>query len=154
MSVVENQVRIAGRIEPIFDLATSARYWPQWHPASRAVAGVLQRPYLLGDVIHERAEFLGHVVNVTWRIAEHRRPTHVVLQATNATARIVYAFQPEQDAVLFTRSLNYDAEILRAVFSDEKKLHELMAQQSQHSLQKLKELIEAVLAAEQIGLTP
>src|SRR5262245_8578270 len=59
MPRVVNSVRIDGAVEQVFDLVTTTKYWPQWHPATVGVGGVTERPIALGDVIHERARIGG-----------------------------------------------------------------------------------------------
>ena len=41
---VVNTVAIAGAPAAVCDLITTARFWPQWHPATTAVGGVTERP--------------------------------------------------------------------------------------------------------------
>jgi len=48
MTRAANQVTIGGPPERVFDLVTTARYWPDWHPATLAVGGVTERPMALG----------------------------------------------------------------------------------------------------------
>ena len=92
MTTVQNTTTIAGPLLAVFDLVTSARFWPEWHAASRAVSGVTQRPYALGDVIHERGEVAGIRFEVTWKVVEHIRPSRVVLRAESPSVRIIYTF--------------------------------------------------------------
>ena len=54
MHSVTSQISIRGSIAHVFDLATTAGLWPQWHPATLAVDGVTERPMALGDAIIER----------------------------------------------------------------------------------------------------
>jgi hypothetical protein len=95
VATVVSVTSISGSAGPVFDLITSARFWPEWHPATRSVSGVTQRPYQLGDVIHERAHFAGLEIVVTWQVAEHARPSRVVLQALTSPARIAYSLEPK-----------------------------------------------------------
>ena len=56
MAVVTTSIHIQGQANAVFDLMTTARFWPQLHPATTAVGGVTERPFQLGDVVHERAQ--------------------------------------------------------------------------------------------------
>ena len=40
MAAVVNTIKIGGPAEAVFDLVTTARFWPEWHPATRAVGGL------------------------------------------------------------------------------------------------------------------
>ncbi len=93
MDRVLNRVRIEGALEPVFDIVTTARFWPRWHPASEGVGGVTERPFLLGDFIDERGKISGVPFRVRWRVVEHARPSRVVLEAAAPPARITYAFR-------------------------------------------------------------
>jgi hypothetical protein len=108
MATVVTVTSIRGPAEAVFDLITSARFWPEWHPATRAVGGVTQRPYRLGDMIQERVHFAGFELAVTWRVAEHASPSRVVLQSLASPARITYALEPRGDVIEFRRELEYD----------------------------------------------
>src|SRR3989304_10574616 len=73
-TTVSNTVTIRGAPKAVFDLITTARLWPQWHPATKAVGGVVERPYGLGDLIHERGRIGDKDFETTWKVVEHRRP--------------------------------------------------------------------------------
>lgn len=149
---MHNQVRVVGPLEAVFDLVTSARLWPEWHPASRAVAGVTERPYRLGDIIYEHVAIGTKILDFRWRVTEHIRPSRVVLQAENRHARITYSFKGDGPVVLFTRVLEYEPEDER----DAPRValpRESRARQTQPCLVRLKELVETILAAEACGLS-
>ena len=40
MATITNAIQIQGALAPIFDLITTTRFWPQWHPATIGVGGV------------------------------------------------------------------------------------------------------------------
>jgi hypothetical protein len=42
-TAVVNTVTINGTPKAVFDLITTARLWPQWHPATKGVGGVVER---------------------------------------------------------------------------------------------------------------
>ena len=37
MAAVVNNIKIGGPAEAVFDLVTTARFWAEWHPATRPV---------------------------------------------------------------------------------------------------------------------
>ena len=94
MAAVVNTVSINGAPKAVFDLITTARLWPQWHPATKGVGGVIERPYGLGDLIHERGRIGDKNFDTTWKVVEHVRPSKIVLQSQNAPTRITYTFKP------------------------------------------------------------
>jgi hypothetical protein len=149
MATVVSVTRMNGPAGPVFDLVTSARFWPDWHPATRSVSGVSQRPYQLGDVIHERVHFAGLDVVVTWQVVEHDRPSRVVLQSLTSPARITYSLELKEGAVEFRRELEYDAGSLRQAALGAGDWDALMQAQSEEGVRRLKELVERILREEQ-----
>jgi hypothetical protein len=148
---VTNTVTISGVAAPVFDLVTTARFWPQWHPASRAVGGVTQRPFQLDDRIHERGQIAGSDFQVTWTVVEHVRLTRVVLQCDAPPARITYAFRVRATGTEFQRALEYDPAAFRAAALDEGKLAALLHAQSEEALGRLKALVERILREQGAG---
>jgi Polyketide cyclase / dehydrase and lipid transport len=152
MTSIRSTATIPGAAEPVFDLVTTARFWPHWHPATQAVGGVTQRPYQLGDQVQERVRFGDRVFVVTWLVAEHVRPARVVLQAQGWSTRIIYTLKSSGAAVEFTRELQYDEQQLVDLFPDPKALENLMQSQSDQGLLRLQELVQKTLREESAGL--
>lgn len=147
MSVV-NTVTIAGPPEAVFDLVTTAKLWPQWHPATQAVGGATERPYGLNDLIHERGRIGNQDFQVTWKVVEHTRPSRVVLQSEKSPTRIIYSFQRRDGATVFTRRLEYRLETAQSVATTATAAEQLMRKQSQQAVNQLKALVEKILAGE------
>ena len=148
MTSIINTVAVAGDPKAVFDLITTARFWPLWHPAFMMVGGVTERPYGLGDRIRERVQLGTKVFQVTWTVVEHVRPSHVVLQSEGSSARITYSFKPEEGATEFTRKLEYKA--VGAAAPDA--VNRVMKVQSEQAVNQLKALVEKILRVEEIGL--
>jgi hypothetical protein len=146
MARVVNQIAISGPIDEVFDTVTTTRYWPQWHPATIAVTGVTDRPIALGDVIGERAEIGERVYEGNWMVAEHLRPSRVVLRGQGADIQIVYTFESDEHATIFTRELEFQPEDFLGSGVDPSALESLMYQQSEAALRNLKRLVEELLA--------
>jgi len=102
---VVNTVTIEGPTEAVFDLVTTARFWPQWHPATTGVSGATQRPYRLGDRINERGRIGKGDFDVVWKVAEYVRPRRVVLQSERSPVQISYTFNSRGAGTEFTREL-------------------------------------------------
>jgi hypothetical protein len=151
VATIVSETTIDGPAGPIFDLITSARFWSQWYPATSAVFGVTERPYRLGDVIHERVNFAGLEIVVSWRVEEHVSPTRVVLQAISSTARITYSLAPKDNAVDFRRELEYDEALLTKAGPRASDWERLMKQHSEEGVRRLKEVVERILREEQVA---
>jgi uncharacterized protein YndB with AHSA1/START domain len=103
MAGIEAEVVIDGPQEKVFDVVTTAGLWPQWAVLARAVAGVTERPFQLGDPIYEFVRTPIGPQEVLWRITEHDRPHHAKLQAEDGTT-ITYTFIGKGDATSFRRA--------------------------------------------------
>jgi hypothetical protein len=145
MARVVNSVRIDGPVDRVFDLVTTTKYWPQWHPATVGVGGVTERPMALGDVVRERAEIGGRTYEGDWTVAEHVRPERVVLRIGSGRIQISYAFRALGDATEFERTLEYQPQDFAPAGADPAAVDALMFSQSEQGLQKLKRLIEELL---------
>jgi len=148
MMHIVNTILINGPLEPIFDLVTTTRFWPQWHPATVGVGGVTERPFGLGEVIRERAQIGPRLYEGNWTVIEHSRPTRAVLKGESGRIQITYSFQSPGQAIEFKRELEFQAEDFSASAADPKVLEKLMYEQSERALGKLKELIETILQKE------
>jgi uncharacterized protein YndB with AHSA1/START domain len=151
MASVVNTIVIDGPAAAVFDLSTTARFWPRWHPATRSVGGVTERPYQLGDAVCERGEAAGVAFQVAWTVAEHSRPSRVVLHSETPPARITYVLRPAGGGAVgteFRRVLEYDPAVFASGLADAPELERYMYDQSQEALVRLKALIEQVLGRE------
>jgi uncharacterized protein YndB with AHSA1/START domain len=150
MTTVCNEVRIDGPRELVFDLVTTTRYWPQWHPATEAIAGVTDRPLALGDLVHERAVIDGRVHAGTWSVTEHVRPARLVLQIDGGRIEIRYTFSPIAASTLLRRELHYRPCDFAGGRADPAALETRMQTQSAEALRRLKRLVEQRLAPQDL----
>jgi hypothetical protein len=140
-------ILIRGPMDRVFDLVTTARYWPEWHPATLSVGGAVETPMQLGDSIHERARIGGTIGENDWAVVEHARPSRVVLRMPGTRLgdlEIVYRFAARGDAVEFTRELEFDLANLPANV-DKRAIERQMETDSAEALRRLKSLIERLL---------
>jgi uncharacterized protein YndB with AHSA1/START domain len=149
MTAVVTTVTINGAPKAAFDLITTARLWLQWHPATKAVGGVVERPYGLGDLIQEGGRIGDKDFATTWKVVEHVRPSKIVLQSQTAPTRITYTFKPGKGTTIFTRKLEYKADS----FTNVKELEKVMRDQSEQGVKQLKALVEKILSEEAKPLT-
>jgi len=148
MTQVSNTIQIHGPLAAVFDLVTTTRFWPQWHPATIGVGGVTERPFQLGDKIRERARIGAQTYEGSWTVIEHVRPIQVVLASGSGRNRIRYSFEQVGEVVHYRRALEYHPEDFAASVADPALLETLMFTQSEQALQKVKALVEQILADE------
>jgi Polyketide cyclase / dehydrase and lipid transport len=80
-------------IGAVFDLVTTASFWPQWHPATRGVEGDIDHPALLGDRIIEHVTIAGIEGSGTWTVVEHERPRRAALETDLSVGRLRISYQ-------------------------------------------------------------
>ena len=96
-------------IDAGFDLVTTARYWTEWHPATRGIEGDVDHPARLGDHITEHVTIAGVQGTGTWTVVEHDRPHHLALETELAVGplRISYQLAAVGDGTRFQRDLDF-----------------------------------------------
>ncbi len=75
-------------IELVFDIVTTARFWPEWHPATRGVEGDIDHPARLGDRIIEHVTIAGITGTGTWTVVEHDPPHSLALESVLGDNRL------------------------------------------------------------------
>ncbi len=80
-------------IDAVFNVVTTARFWPEWHPATRGVAGDVGQPARLGDQIIEHVTIAGIQGSGTWTVVEHDRPHHLALETDLAAGHLRISYQ-------------------------------------------------------------
>lgn len=149
MSKVTNSIGLRGEPAAIFDLVTTARYWPQWHPATVGVSGQIDNPMRFGDVIRERALIGGMEAENDWTVTRLERPHLIVLSMPKTRLGdllISYTFEPREGGVEFVRELEYDA----SGFTPElqSRIEQQMHSDSAEALRRIKGFVEQSAKAE------
>jgi Polyketide cyclase / dehydrase and lipid transport len=144
MASFETEVVINGPQEKVFDVVTTTGLWPQWADLARAVAGVTERPFQLGDPIYEFCRTPIGPQEVEWRITEYDRPNHAKLQVEDGTS-ITYTFIGEGDNTTFRREFE-----LGSVLGAQQPLP-YTKENSTAENAKVKALVENILWREQKG---
>jgi hypothetical protein len=68
-------------IQDVLAVVSTARFWPQWHPATRGVEGDIDHPARLGDKITEHVTIAGIEGTGVWTVTEHNPPHAIALEA-------------------------------------------------------------------------
>ncbi|MFO0957942.1 MAG: SRPBCC family protein [Isosphaeraceae bacterium] len=150
MANIAAEVEIEGPIAAVFDLATSARFWREWHPATLAVSGVTERPYQPGDVIFEHARIGPREFRIAWVVEALHRPRSAILRNPDSGARIRHDLEPSPGGVRLRFELAYDEALVgegqEAIFRD------LIGRQSREAVSRLRDVIGRILRDEAITL--
>lgn len=153
MERVISSTQMPGRLPIVFDLVTTARLWPRWHPATISVTGVTERPYQLGDVVQEFVKIHGVSVQLFWTVIEHVRPSRIVLKSDSPPVSISYSFDEQAELVQFTREMNYDSDISVSVLgTDIETVRRIVQSQSDEAVDRLRQLIEEIVREENAAL--
>jgi hypothetical protein len=144
MASFEVEVLINGPQEKVFDVVTTTGLWPQWADLARAVAGVTERPFQLGDPIYEFCRTPTGPQSVVWHITEHDRPHHAKLEAEDGTT-ITYTFIGKSDNTIYRREFE-----LGSVLAAQQPLPYTI-ENSRAENAKVKALVENILWREQKG---
>ena len=110
MPTVSHHFVVDRPISAVFDVVTTARFWPEWHPATRGVEGDVGHPARLGDQIVEHVTIAGTQGSGTWTVVERDRPHRLALEADIAVGqlRISYLFSQEKGgATRLQRDLDF-----------------------------------------------
>jgi hypothetical protein len=106
MAGVDVEVIIDGPQDKVFDLVTTAGLWPQWAVLARAMAGVTERPFQLGDPIHEFVRTPTGAQEIEWHITEHDRLHHAKSQAEDGLIGVVVVpLRCRQEVAMLHRQL-------------------------------------------------
>jgi polyketide cyclase/dehydrase/lipid transport protein len=144
MASFEVEVLINGPQEKVFDVVTTTGLWPQWADLARAVAGVTERPFQLGDPIYEFCRTPTGPQEIMWHITEHDRPHHAKLEAEDGTT-ITYTFIGKGDNTIYRREFE-----LGSVLAAQQPLPYTI-ENSRAENAKVKALVENILWREQKG---
>lgn len=79
MGEVTNTVLVRRPRAAAFDVATTGRHWPAWHPATQAVRGAIDHPVQLGEEIVEDVIIGGMAGTAHWTCVEYDQPHRLVL---------------------------------------------------------------------------
>ena len=80
-------------IDAVFDVVTTARFWTEWHPATRGVEGDVDHPARLGDRITEHVTIAGIDGSGTWTVVEYDRPRRLALATDVAMGHLRICYQ-------------------------------------------------------------
>ncbi len=139
--LVSNEIVVARPLEAVFDAATTAKYWPQWHPATLGVDGQIDRPARLGDVIIERVQLGERPGQGAWTVVQDERPHRLALEANVSLGHlsITYTAEATSDGTRFRRDLEYP--------DLGPQMEEIMRVQSAVGMENLKALLERLIPA-------
>ncbi|MEU7145037.1 SRPBCC domain-containing protein [Nocardia sp. NPDC046473] len=148
------EVLLHGPIEAVFDLITQARFWPQWHPYTRSVGGVTERPFRLGDAVYEHGVTDGVDFHLYWEVREYERPRRVMLYDRGHDATLRYTFEERGGETLFSREQWINPDRAHGVANTPVSFTDRVAEASEAAVIWLADHINGLLDAEKVSIPP
>jgi hypothetical protein len=149
MAGIQNEVVIHGSREKVFNLVNMGRFWPEWLVPTRAVGGVTETTFEVGDHVYEWVCTPAGTHELAWTVVEVDRPRYAKLQLEGGTS-LAYTFEEHPDGTLFRRVVELGSENSKL---DPPEALRLLgdADLAQACLQNLKPLVEGILWREGKG---
>jgi hypothetical protein len=138
---IRNEIAIQAPQTVVFDLLTTTGYWPQWHLSTRAVSGVTDRPYALGEAFEEHAEMAGQQAEIHWRCVAHDGPRSAALESREQSASIAYTLDESEGQTTISRRLQVNPAVLRGMAPTDVAAHNLLWDISQRSLERFRVMV-------------
>jgi Polyketide cyclase / dehydrase and lipid transport len=147
---VDTEVVVQAPRDVVHAFATNASRWSRWHPATRSVEALPDRPLGLGETIVERIATAGRRFTATWTVVAVDAPSLWTIETDTPQgwARITYRLddlpaRAGSAATRFRRTLEFSsgAALLRRF--DPWMARWVFAPQSRRALDNLKRAVEA-----------
>ena len=145
-SRVVNRIEIAAPPERVFAYVTTPANWPRWHPASRAVRGIVERTPKVGEEVVETFEIAGRRGDATWTSAELDPPRRWVIVSGGpggSYARIVYTLSARDGGTLWERDMTYRGSNLLFGLLDALQIRAVMEADSARAQENVKRELES-----------
>lgn len=147
---IETEVVIAAACATVHAMATNASRWHEWHPATRSVDVLPDRPLRGGETIVEHISAAGRRFTATWTVIAVETPRLWVIatDTPQGAARLAYRLAPlalpdGRPATRFHRTLECRSKGWLLRLLDPLVLPLTLVPQSRRALDNLKRVIEA-----------
>ena len=142
-----NTSGIAAPPERVFVYIATPANWPRWHPASRAVRGIVDRTPAVGESVIETFEIADKRGDATWITRELEPPRRWAFEASSSDgggARIVYTLTPTANGTRFERDIHYYGPNLLFGLLDALKIRAVMERDSAVAVANVKRDVESM----------
>jgi uncharacterized protein YndB with AHSA1/START domain len=150
LQTLVTEVRVNAPCAAVHAFATNAARWCRWHPATRSVEALPDRPLGLGETVVERITTAGRRFSATWTVVAVDAP-HLWVITTDTPqglARISYrlASEPGPGGIFvtrFQRTLEFCSRPAWQRRLDPMIARWVLVPQSRRALDQLKHVVEA-----------
>jgi hypothetical protein len=105
---VRNEIEVGASKEVVFSLLTTPHFWPSWHVSTRAVSGVTDQPYRLGESFEEHATIAEQPAELVWTCVAHDAPHAAAIETREKSVRISYLLHETNGRTKIARQLTVD----------------------------------------------
>jgi Polyketide cyclase / dehydrase and lipid transport len=136
---IVNSVALPVQPDVAFTFVTNAARWSRWHPATRSVSGVPDRPLVLGETVREAIAVGARRFEAVWTVRVCEPPSCWVIDTRTARgdARIEYQLAPDGSGCRFTRTLWFRSRALPWKWLDGTLMRWVLARNSAAALARL-----------------
>jgi uncharacterized protein YndB with AHSA1/START domain len=109
---IRHAVVIAAPPAEVFDFVTNASQWQRWHPATRSVREVPNRPLALGETMIEHIHAAHRSFEAKWTVTACERPTlwRIETATPYGASAVSYRLQPLGSGTRFERTCDFHSE--------------------------------------------
>lgn len=150
LQTIETDVRVNAPCAAVHAFATNAARWCRWHPATRAVETLPDRPLGLGETVVEHIATAGRRFSATWTVVAVDAPQLWVIttDTPQGLARITYRLTSEPgpggiSVTRFQRRLEFCSRPWWQRRLDPMIARWVLVPQSRRALDQLKRIVEA-----------
>ena len=141
---LDTEIDIHRAPDQVFAFVTTPALWRQWHPATRSVRDVPDRPMVKGETIVEHIAFMGRSSEARWTVLVCDAPLRWEIGTDTAagTAHIVYRVTATSTGCRFYRTLNFRSKQPLWRMLDSTLTRWILQRQSARALANLKAVLE------------
>lgn len=142
---VDTAIDIAMTPAEVFDFVTTPTLWSLWHPATKGVDQVPDRPLLLGETVVEHIDFWPRPIAAEWTVVDYAPGERWAIDTITpqGDARVIYRVAPNGKGTVFRRALLYSSRNLPWRWLDANLTRLALRIQSRNALINLKRVLEA-----------
>ena len=144
-TTIHSAIDIARAPAETFVFVTSPALWHRWHPATRAVREVPNRPLVAGETMLESIRAAGRSFDARWTVLACDAPSRWVIgtDTPHGVARITYRIGATASGCRFERTLEFRSKGRPWNWFDGTLTRWLLVRQSAQALRNLRRVLEA-----------
>lgn len=141
---VETAVSIERSAQDVFNFVTTPAQWHQWHPATRSVSDVPNRPLIKDETVREKIAVGHRRSEAVWTVVVCDAPQRweIATDTPAGSAHIVYRLTASSSGCHFHRTLDFRSKGTLRRALDSSLTRWILKRQSARALANLKTVME------------